>query len=104
MTQGKPDIDIEGFMGDYNEVLHFVKTTRFDYAAERLLAGWGYQIKPNLVVATKKQLTKTWTQKRGMMESSGYTTDNIAEEVLADTKEWLRELHKAGKIKKVGNR
>lgn len=104
MTQGRRDINIERFRGDYTEVLHFVKTTRFDYAAERLLAVWGYQIKPNLVVATKKQLTKTWTQKRGMMKSSGYTTDNIAEEVLADTEEWLRELHKSGKIKKVGDR
>jgi hypothetical protein len=104
MTQGKLGIDIQGFMGDYNEVLHFVKTTRFDYAAERLLAGWGYQIKPNLVATTERKLTKTWTKKRGIVESSGYTTDKIAEEVLADTKEWLQELHKSGKIKKVSDR
>lgn len=104
MTQIKRGIDAEGFMGDYNEVVHFVETTQFGYAAERFLAGWGYQIKPNLMVATKKRLTKKWTQKCPIMERSGYTRDNIAEEVLADTKEWLEELHKSGKIKKVGDR
>jgi len=78
MTQGKRDINIEGFMGNSTPVLHLVKTMRFDQAAEKLLTGWGYQIKPNLVAATKKQLTKTWTQKCEMRKSAGYTTDDIA--------------------------
>jgi hypothetical protein len=103
MTQSKRGIDAEGFMGDYNEVVHFVKTARFDYAAERFLAGYGYQITRKLLVATEKRLRKTWTQKSRIAESSGYTRDNIAEEVLADTREWLEELHESGKIKKVGD-
>jgi len=84
MTQGKRDV---------NNVLHLVKTKRFDQAAEQLLTGWGYQIKPKLVAATKKQLAKMWTQKYEMRKSAGYTTDDIAEEVVAETEDWFRELH-----------
>jgi hypothetical protein len=101
MVSGKNPFEIEHFNGDYSGVKHFVKTRRFACAAEPLIVGLGYQSKRELVADTTKHLTQTWHQKQKLMKEMGYTTDDIVEDVLIDVEEWLRELHNAGKIKKV---
>ena len=39
MTKSSHDFETEKFSGDYTKVRHFVRTKRFDYAAEPLLIG-----------------------------------------------------------------
>jgi len=103
MTQGSHDFETEKFNGDYGKVKNFVRTKRFDYGAEPLVIGWNYQSKRDLIAATRKRLAETWDQKHKLMKDSGYTTDDVVEEVLGDVEEWLRELYKAGKIKKASD-
>ena len=103
MTKSSHDFETETFRGDYNEVRHYVKTKRFDYAAEPLLIGWNYQGKRGLITANRKRLAGTWAQKQRLMKDTGYTTDDLVEKVLGDVKEWLRELYEAGKIKKISD-
>jgi hypothetical protein len=100
MTERMHDLEVEYFGGDYVKVKHFVRTKRFDDAAKPLLTGWGYQVKRELLAATKKRLTGTWNHKSKLMKEAGYTADDVTEEVIGDVEDWLRELHKAGKIKK----
>ena len=103
MTKSSHDFETERFSGDYNKVLHFVKTRRFNYAAEPLLTGWNYQATRDLISATRNKLVETWAQKQQLMKDTGYTTDDLAEEVLFDVEDWLRELYKLGKIKKMND-
>ena len=44
-----------------------------------------------------------WAQKQQLMKDTGCTTDDLVEEVLGDAKDWLGELHKAGKIKTISD-
>ncbi len=103
MTKSSHDFETEEFSGDYTKVRHLVRTKRFDHAAEPLLIGWNYQAKRSLITATRKRLVDTWAQKQRLMKDTGYTTDDLVEEVLGDVEDWLRELHKAGKIKKISD-
>lgn len=103
MTKSSHDFETEKFSGDYTKVRHFVRTKRFDYAAEPLLIGWNYQAKRGLITAIRKRLVDTWAQKQRLMKDTGYTTDDLVDEVLGDVEDWLRELYKAGKIKKISD-
>jgi hypothetical protein len=101
MIKSSDDFETEEFRGNYNEVRHWIRTKRFDYAAKPLLVGWDYQAKGALVTATKKRLADTWGKKQRLMKEAGFTTDDLVNEVLGDVEDWLRELYEAGEIKKM---
>jgi hypothetical protein len=95
MIQGRDE-----FIGEYDQVKHLIETKYFSDAAEPLLRGWNYKISKHLLNETQKQLFNVWNRIYFIRKKAGYTTGDIADEVLSKVELWLSDLFEAGKIKK----
>ena len=87
------------FKGNYERVKYFVRRQDFPTAVLYLLEGWAYQETRTLKRDTVKLMAEAWKRNK-LGKGPEYTTDELVEDVLGDTEEWLHEQYKAGKIKK----
>lgn len=74
---------------DWSELLHRVRVRRFSRAAELLLKTRGEEPSNKAVKQIALKLQADWESLYQMRRESGYSTKEIAQEVLENVEDWL---------------